>query len=46
MRVCVVGASGKLGQYMGEGDGDPVHVTVDEREHEISRELAGQIGVG
>jgi DtxR family Mn-dependent transcriptional regulator len=31
---------------MGAGDGDPVHVTVDEREHEISRELAGQIGVG
>ena len=30
---------------MGAGDGDPVHVTVDEREHEISRELAGQIGV-
>ena len=31
---------------MGPGDGDPVHVTVEEREHAISRELAGQIGVG
>jgi DtxR family Mn-dependent transcriptional regulator len=31
---------------MGPGDGDPVVVTVDEHEREISRELAGQIGVG
>ena len=31
---------------MGPGDGDSVVVTVDEHEREISRELAGQIGVG